>query len=243
MTTKPQNAILYARFSPRRNAAQCESIETQDDLCRAYCDRQGYTIKATFEDRALSGSEEDRPGLWDAVNALKKRDVMVVYRLDRLARDVYLSELIYRAVRKKGATIEAVEGGGNGDSPEDEVLRGMLQVFSQYERKVTAARTKAAMLRHQATGRKMAAQPPYGQRIDPEAPYTIPERPGVPARPGRTLPDHEELAQIQRILRHRREGLSYRAIARELNRCKIPSRGEQWTHSIIGRILRREGVA
>ncbi len=243
MTDKPKKTVIYVRFSPQRNADDSQSIETQLDLCQAYCKRNGYLVRDTFVDRALSGSKEDRPGLWAAIGAVKKGYILVVYKLDRLARGVYLSELIYRDVRRRGGTIEAVEGGGNGDSPEDDVLRHVLQAFAQYERKVIAARTSAAMLRHQANGRKMAAQPPYGQRIDPSAPFTIPARPGVPARPGRTLPDQKEVAQINLILRLRKEGGSYRAIAAEMNRRKIPSRGKAWTHPLIGRIVRRAGVA
>ncbi len=230
MTNKPTNANIYKRFSPRRNAEQCESIETQDDLCRAYCERQSYTVQGTFEDRVLSADDENRPGIWAAIDAVRRGSVLVVYKLDRLARGVYLSEVIQREVRKKGGTIEAVEGGANGDSPENAMVRQVLQAFGEYERKVIAARTSAAMLRHQAAGRKMSAEPPYGQRIDP-------------TNSSRLLPDHEEVAKINLIKRLKVEGGSARAIAAELNRRGIPSRGTSWAHPLIVRILKREGVA
>ena len=138
-------AIIYARFSPRRNAEQCESIETQLDLCRDYCRKQGHEIIVEYDDRALSGSEEDRPGLWNAIEALKRDYVLVVYRLDRLARSMYLSYLIEQAVKKRGAKIVSICGEGTWqDNPEDELVRRILQALAEYERKVIAARTKAA---------------------------------------------------------------------------------------------------
>ena len=168
--TKKSRAILYVRFSPRRNADTCESCEMQLELCRAYCKRKGYEVAGEFEDRALSGGEEERPGLWAALEALKRGDVLLAYKLDRLARDVYLSELIQRETNKHGATVEAVEGGTNGDGPEQRMIRQILQAFAEYERKVIVARTKAAMLRHQAAGRRMSARIPFGWQIDQNDP-------------------------------------------------------------------------
>jgi DNA invertase Pin-like site-specific DNA recombinase len=160
-------------FSPRRHAEECDSIETQLDLCRAYCRRKGYHVAGEHEDRALSGSEEDRPGLWAAIDALKRGDMLVADKLDRLARDVYLAELIQREAAKRGASIETVEGGANGDTPEQRMIRQVLQAFAEHERKVIAARTRAAILRHQAAGRRMSAQPPYGWTIDPDDPARL----------------------------------------------------------------------
>jgi len=154
-------AVIYARYSPRRNAADCESIETQVELCRSHAEALGWPVAGVYTDEAMSGAEEDRPGLWEAVDALGPDRVLLVYRRDRLARDVYLEEVIHRAVAQKGAKVHALHG-QNGDSPEDTVVRQVLAAFSEYERKVTAARTRIAMRRHQANGRKMSSKPPYG---------------------------------------------------------------------------------
>jgi DNA invertase Pin-like site-specific DNA recombinase len=232
MTKPTQNlrAVIYTRFSPRRHAGDCQSIETQLDLCRSYCKRQGYRVASEHADRALSGSEEDRPGLWAALESLRRGDVLIAYKLDRLARDVYLSELIQREAAKRGATIEAVEGGANGDTPEQRMIRQVLQVFAEYERKVIAARTRAAMLRHQANGRRMSAQPPFGWTIDP-------------ANPARLIRQPDEQAVIRRIVRLRADGLGYREIARDLEDAGIPCRSGVWYHSTVKGILARAQAA
>jgi site-specific DNA recombinase len=221
-------AIIYARFSPRRNAEQCESIEMQLDLCREYCLKHGIEIVGEYNDRALSGSEEDRPGLWNAVEALKRDYVLVVYRLDRLARSVYLSYIIEQAVKKHGAKIVSICGEGTWqDQPEDELVRRILQALAEYERKVIAARTKAAMLRHQANGRRMSDRTPFGWLRDPD-------------NHSRLIEDSQEQEIISTIVHLRETGNSYRQICRELEQQGLLCRGRQkWFHQTIKTILKR----
>lgn len=218
--------MIYARFSPRRNADDSESIETQMDLCRAYCARQGYAVKAVHEDRAISGADEDRPGLWAALDDLDRGDVLVVYKPDRLARDVYLAEVIHRAVARKEAKVEAVEGGANGGTPEQVMIRQVLQAFAEYERKVCAARTSAAMRRHQETGRRMSRYPPWGWMLDPSDPKRMLRNP------------HEEQVR-QRILAEREAGMSFAEIASGLDMAGITYRGKRWTWKSIRRVIAR----
>jgi DNA invertase Pin-like site-specific DNA recombinase len=219
--------ILYARFSPRRKAEQCESIEMQLELCRDYCRRQGYEIVAEYSDRALSGSEEDRPGLWNAIEALKRDYLLIVYRLDRLARSVYLSYIIEHAVNKRNAKIVSISGEGTWqDGPEDELVRRILQALAEYERKVIAARTKAAMLRHQANNRKISSIAPYGYAIDPQEPNR--------------LILHGKEQQVIRIIRRMKDrGYSNRRICRYLESKNITPRGNSWHHATISKIVAR----
>ena len=196
--------IIYARFSPRRNADESESIEAQFDFCRKWCEENNVKIVGEFADRALSGADEDRPQLWAAIAALERGYVLVVYRLDRLARSVYLSDIIERSVHKRKASFLSVSGEGTwSDSDEDWLIRKILQTLAEYERKVIGARTKAAMLRHQAGGKLMGSIPPFGFMIDPEDSRRIVKNP-------------YERVIINQIKRLDKKGLSLRQIAAEL---------------------------
>jgi site-specific DNA recombinase len=161
-------AVVYTRFSPRRNADKSESCETQLSYCEKYAEAHDMTIMGVFADKGISGKDERRPNLWAAISALDKGYVLLTYKLDRLARNVYLSECIRRAVEKEGARIEAVQGDVSGDGPEQIMIRQVLSVFNEYERKIIAARTKYALLYHQANGKRVSRYPPYGWKIDPE---------------------------------------------------------------------------
>jgi len=196
--------IVYARFSPRRNEDECESIEAQFDFCRQWCKQNNVEIVAEFADRALSGGDEERPELWAAIEALERSYVLIVYRLDRLARSVYLSDIIERAIQRKKATLISISGEGTwGFTDEDWLVRKILQTLAEYERKVIGARTKAAMLRHQANGRLMGSIPRYGFMLDPEDSKRIVKNP------------YERIV-INQIKRLHNKGLSLRQIAAEL---------------------------
>ena len=221
------SAIIYARYSPRRYADDCESVEAQFDFCSEYCDKNNFPVSARLSDKALSGSDEDRPALWQAIELLKRGDVLVVYKLDRLARSVYLSDIIERAVKKKGASIISVSGEGTwNDSDEDWLVRKILQTLAEYERKVTAARTKAAMLRHQANGRRMSKHPPFGWTNDP-------------ADPARLIEETAEQTVIHRIRELKRQRMSLRAICRRLKDEGFTCRGNGFNHVTVGRIIDR----
>lgn len=217
--------IAYARFSPRPDAAESESNAAQLDLIRQHCQRQGWTVAAEYQDAALSGSDVDRPGLWAAVEELRRGDLLVVYKLDRLARSVYLAHIIDQAVAKRKARIVSVTGEGTAtDGPEDRLIRNILQALAEYQKLVMAARTKAAMLRHQAAGRKMGGRPPLGLRCEGN----------------RLVADPEEQRAVERMRALAAEGLGLREISRRLQAEGFRARGAAgWSHSAVRRALAR----
>jgi len=216
-------AIIYARFSPRRNADECESCEQQVETCSAYCAEHGYEVAGIYYDRGRSGDDEDRPGLWAAIEALPRGGVLVAHKPDRLARSVYLSEYIRRAVSKRNGSVETVTG-SNGDSAEDVFVRQILQAFAEYEKKVIAARTKAAMRRHQSNGRSMSSNAPYGYSISGKR---LLEKPS----------EQQTLTLIQQLAA---DGDGPSTIATKLNNDRVPSRGKQWNHKTVARIIGRD---
>lgn len=219
-------AIIYARFSPRPGAAESESCERQEAACRDYCGRRGYEVAGYYDDRAVSGDDADRPGLWQAIGELRRGMVLVVRWRNRLAREVYLSEVIRRSVAAAGATIEAVEE-SNGESPQDHLIRQILAAFSEYERKIIGLRTKYAMLRHQKAGRRMGLIPPYGWDVDPDDRKLL-------------IQNHTEQGVIELMRTMRTSGQSYRAIARELDRLGIaPKSAKKWGAKAVFNIVNR----
>lgn len=226
MTTKPISAVLYARFSPRKDEDTSVSNEHQLAAARAYCARKGYAVASEHQDRALSGADAERPGLWAAMRALKRGSVLVVYRVDRLARDFILAEMLCREVGRKRAIVECVEG-INGDGPEAIMTRQVLSAVAQFERTLIGKRTSAGMKHRQAQGQRMSRYPPYGWRLDPDS-------------TGRLAPCPAEQATIERMRVLRAEGLTLTQIAEKLNVEGFPARsGRAWLTATLWRILQR----
>ena len=154
-----KRAIVYARFSPRPNAEECLSNEKQMERCREFCSRQSYEIAGECQDDSVSGGLLVRPGLTDAMSMLSLGMVLVVDRVDRLARDMLVSLTIRNEVDRAGCTIEFADGSPNADTPEGKLFGRMLDAFAEYERDRIRLRTKAGLAKKQANGEHLGRAP------------------------------------------------------------------------------------
>jgi len=232
------NAIIYTRFSPRRNSDTSESCETQEAMCRECAAVQGWAVGAVYADKGMSGSCSDRPGLSAALAALRRGDVLLVYKRDRLARDVLIAELTRRQVKAAGATIAAVSGDIAGDDSDPTVMfvRQIMDAVAELERKQIAARTSDTMLQYQRDGRRIGRYAPYGYRIDPETAAD----PDVPTM---LLPIPAEQKALDMVRIFVAGGMGIVQICTALNKAMPTSaRTGEWSYNTVKRILIREKV-
>jgi site-specific DNA recombinase len=226
------HAILYARFSPRPNPEECDSIEKQLERCRAYCAGHGYTVISEHSDKDLSGGRADnRPGLQKAIAAAcAGKAILCVYSLSRLARCTKDAIDLAERLSGAGADLAVIQESVNTRSPMGRFIFTLFSALAQLEREQIAERTSSAMLRHQAKGRRMTRPDrcPYGWKPDP-------------ADATRLVEDAEEQAAIGRIREMRQRGGGLREIARALDRAGFDCRGRRWSHSAVRSVLRRAG--
>src|SRR4051812_18643023 len=80
-------AVIYARYSSDRQ--RDASIEDQARACRAWIEREGADLTATYSDHAVSGQIRMRPGYQKLLEDARagRFDVVVAEALDRLSRD------------------------------------------------------------------------------------------------------------------------------------------------------------
>lgn len=221
-------AVVYTRFSPRPDAAFSESCEYQLAKCEEFAARKGLVIRAVFNDPDRSGADGYREQLWRAIDSLRKGDTLIVYRRDRLARDVYLYCCIEDKVSRKGARIAAENGDVDGDGPTQRLTRIIVAAISEYERQMIRQKTSDAMKSYQRAGRRMSARVPYGWRVRADNPKLL-ER------------DEEEQRVLSRIMKLRKGGAGFEEIARALDAAGIRQRnGNAWFRTVIRQIIRRE---
>ena len=98
------NGVIYARYSS--DGQREESIEGQIRECTEYCARNGITVVRHYIDRALSAKTDNRPDFQQMIKDSAKGlfDVIVVWKLDRFARNRYDSAH-YKAALKKMAFV------------------------------------------------------------------------------------------------------------------------------------------
>ena len=175
-----------------------------------------------FEDVGISGAVdlESRPSLFAAVQALKRGDVLIIAKRDRLGRDLVGVALIERLIARKGARVISAAGEGTEGTDASAMLqRQILDCFSEYERRLIGQRTKAALRAKRERGER-AGNLPFGYSLNAD---------------GRTLERNEGEQAVLSILEElRRAGYSQRAIAAELNRQGFTTRrGTAWRHQYV----------
>ena len=213
--------IAYLRVSTDQQAESGAGLDAQLDACT----KAAGTLAAVFRDEGVSGKAglEKRPALLEAIAALKRGDVLLVAKRDRLGRDPLVVAMIESAVTRKGARIQSAAGEGtDSDSPADVLMRRMVDAFAEYERLIIGARTKAALQAKKARGERTGSVP-YGYRL---------------ADDGKQLAPDETEQEILRVVRLLREGgATYRAIAQELTtRGHTPRMGTAWHPQTIKNI-------
>lgn len=219
------NAIIYCRFSPRPNASECQSIQTQLERCEAYCTAQGYETEDCYEDAGLSGATQDeRQGLADALaHVCRIKGILVVYSLDRLARNTRDALEIAERLQKAGAELAVITQSINTHTPAGRFFFTLLAALAALERETICERTSVAMRAHQKRGRRMSRYAPYGYRIVGD----------------RLEPEEKEQAVVKQILDwHERGG--YALAKRALKARGIPMRGSIWRVAEIRAVVERE---
>jgi DNA invertase Pin-like site-specific DNA recombinase len=218
-------AIGYIRCSTDE---QHLGPEAQREALARWCKANGAELVAVFEDLGVSGGAEldKRPGLLAALEALKVHGAgrLLVAKRDRLARDVVLAAMVERLAEKAGAKVLAADGTGNQEGPEGLLMRGIVDVFAQYERALIRTRTCAALAVKRGRG-ECIGKVPFGFRCAAD---------GVHLEA-----DPSEQAVLAHIVALRAEGLTIRAIAARLDAERTPTRGNRWHPTTVARVLSR----
>lgn len=161
-----KQCVIYTRFSPRPDAAECDSCDKQQERCMVYADNKHYNIEGMYRDENVSGGKLFRPGLQRAIEALKPDWILIVDRSDRLARDIAVGLAIRTQIRDLSCTIEYVDGTPSGDNPEDTLFQNIMSSFATYERDRTRFATKRAMGKKRKACERVG-QLPVGWMLDP----------------------------------------------------------------------------
>ena len=125
------NAVIYARYSSDNQRE--ESIEGQLRECMEYCKKNGMVVVKEYIDRAFSAKTDHRPDFQRMIKDSAKGlfDVVVVWKLDRFARNRYDSAHYKAALKKNGVRVVSAKE-NIADGPEGIILESMLEGMAEY---------------------------------------------------------------------------------------------------------------
>lgn len=125
------------------------------DLQRDALLGSGIVADHLYEDHA-SGKRDDRPGLEGCLKALRKDDTLVVWKLDRLGRDLrHLVNLVHD-LTGRGVGLKVLAGqGANLDTTtaNGRLIFGIFAALAEFERELIVERTHAGLASARARGR------------------------------------------------------------------------------------------
>ena len=134
--------VIYARYSSSSQSEQ--SIEGQLKVCYDYAERNGYKVIAEYIDRAISGTDaESRPEFLRMIADSAKRQfqAVLVYQLDRFARNRYDSATYKNKLKKNGVRVISARENISEDASGilmETMLEGMAEYYSvELSQKVT----------------------------------------------------------------------------------------------------------
>lgn len=227
MKNKPGNqttAIGYIRVSTDE---QHLGPEAQRESLERWATSNGVTLVAVYQEAVSGGAAiDDRIQLLAAIDALKEHGagILLVAKRDRLARDTMLAAMIERLIERAGGRVASADGVGNGTGPEAMLMRGIIDLFAQYERALIRSRTTVAMAVKKGRGERIGGIP-FGLKLGDD---------------GKTLVAHpEEQEAVQLITRLRANGLTLKGITERLNRDGVACRSGKWHVTSVVRVLDR----
>jgi DNA invertase Pin-like site-specific DNA recombinase len=210
-------AHAYLRVSGK-GQVEGDGFTRQLKAIREYAAAHDIKIVTVYREKGVSGTKEsaDRPAWSDLMTALHSNGVrmVVIERLDRLARDLMVQETIVADLRKNGFELVSVaEPDLMANDPTRILVRQMMGAVAQYEKSQIVLKLRGARVRKRAKEGRCEGRKPYGY-YDGEA------------------------ATLERLKALRAEGLGFDRIAARLNEEGVATRtGRPWHGVVVNRIL------
>ena len=159
------NAVIYARYSSQNQTEQ--SIEGQLRDNYAWAKKQNVTVIEEYIDRALTGTKDNRPAfqrmIADAAN--KRFRLVIVWKLDRFARNRYDSAVYKAKLKKCGVKVVSVMENIT-DSPEGIVLEGLLEAMAEYYSANLSENTRRGLRETALKGYWAGGHVPFGYKLE-----------------------------------------------------------------------------
>ena len=160
-----KTAVIYARYSSDNQTEQ--SIEGQLRVCQEYATRNNIIILDTYIDRAMTGTNDNRPDFQRMIRDSSKKqwDYILVYKLDRFSRNKYEATNHKHTLKQNGVkVISATES--IPDTPEGIILESLLEGMNQYYSAELSQKVKRGMRETRIKGNFQGGHLLYGYKLD-----------------------------------------------------------------------------
>ncbi|EJV7388989.1 recombinase family protein [Escherichia coli] len=128
----------------------------------------GVSPERIYTDKGLTGSNRQRPGLDQALAAVRRGDTLVVPKLDRLARSVPDAREIADALQVRGVKLALGASLYDPEDPVGKMFFNVLATFAEFEGDLIRLLTREGMAIAQAKGKLRGKQPKLSEKQQKE---------------------------------------------------------------------------
>ena len=217
-----KKGVIYPRYSSDRQNEQ--SIAGQVEVCKKWAEDNDIEIVGIYPDEALTGRTDKRPNFQRMIRDAKtgKFDYIIVYKIDRFARNRYDSAIYKAQLKKYGVrVVSAMEN--IADGPEGIILESVLEGMAEYYSANLAQNVLRGMQQKAEQGKYMGGTVPLGYKINSDKDYVVDENTAV---------------VVRRIYEMYADGYTVKEICQELNAAGYKtSTGKPFSYHSLHRIL------
>ncbi len=221
--------FIYCRVSTEEQSRENHySLQYQEEASRHRIKEKDWHLYKVRQDVGSGKATEHREGYLELIQTIKgkKIDAVIVYKLDRLSRNVRDVYDFLELTQEHGVEFISLTEGFDTTTPMGRAMLGIAAVFAQLTRETIAENVRHGLEQRAKSGQWTgASMAPYGYDYTPEDGLTI---------------NSQEGEMVRRVFDlYTARKLNHAKIARLLNTEGIPSRtGKQWSSSSIGKMLR-----
>lgn len=250
--TTTKRAAIYCRISRKRPGEASASTDRQAEGCRKLCEAKGWKVAEVYTDKntsAFSGEDADRPALDRLLDDVKRGavDVVVIYKLDRLFRNVRHCVDMVDFLSANGATLASLHDPVDTSTDAGKAIVTVLSVFAELESANIRRRIRSRQQQRGEEGIPHAAgKRGYGYTwpcgcLDAGKDHDDESCPNADTI--QIVPSEADILRevATRIIEG---GQSVRSIVLDLNNREVPTiTGAPWSASTLVNSLRREALA
>lgn len=148
--------------------ARCSTDKQDLTAQQAVLVKLGVSPERIYTDKGLTGSNRQRPGLDQALAAVRRGDTLVVPKLDRLARSVPDAREIADALQARGVKLALGASLYDPEDPVGKMFFNVLATFAEFEGDLIRLRTREGMAIARAKGKLKGKQPKLSDKQQKE---------------------------------------------------------------------------
>lgn len=223
-----KTAIGYSRVSTEKQVNEGMSLEAQQERIEQWCEANGYELAQVFVDAGISGKNmSKRPGVQQAMAAMKKGMALVSYSMSRLARSTVDAIKISEEIAKKKGDLVLIADNIDTTTATGRAMFKIMAVMAELERELISERTVSGLQYMKRHNLNYTNKTPYGfEAVD-----------------GKLIQVAKEAEVVAEIQASRAAGQTLQSIADGLNGRGIPTKtGKSWAPATIHLLLKRSSL-